>query len=299
VPELPEVETIRRHLAPHVEGRPLDALEVLDERWCRPLAPAELAAAVEGRRLEALTRRGKYLVFELSGDVCVFLHLRMTGTLLLDPPERPPHTRVRFALGEHELLFVDPRRFGTGELALGPAEREAFFAARLGVEPLDPATFTTGHLRELAGRCRAPVKAFLLDQKRIAGVGNIYADEALFRARIHPLRRADTLRGPQVDALRDAVVAVLEAGIAAKGATIDDFRHPDGVSGSFQDRFLVHTRAGAPCPNCGTAIVKLRAAGRGTYVCPRCQPPPRARRRQAAAASSRRPPARSSRASSW
>src|SRR5204862_5067523 len=178
------------------------------------------------------------------------IHLRMTGTLLLDPPQTPSHTRVRFRLGEHALAFVDPRRFGTGELAIGPAALEAFFAARLGLEPLSP-DFTTAHLRALARTSRAPVKAFLLDQKRVAGVGNIYADEALFRARIHPLRPANRLTAGQCAALRDAVVTSLEAGIAAKGATIDDFRHPDGVSGAFQDQFLVHRREGLPCPTCG------------------------------------------------
>ncbi|HEX8101955.1 MAG TPA: bifunctional DNA-formamidopyrimidine glycosylase/DNA-(apurinic or apyrimidinic site) lyase [Solirubrobacteraceae bacterium] len=275
MPELPEVETIRRHLAPHVEGRTLSALRIDDARWSRPLAPGELIAAVEGRRVERLGRRGKYLVWELEDEVFLLVHLRMTGTLLLSG-EAVPHTRVRFELdgGEQRLIFVDPRRFGTGELALGADALEAFLAARLGVEPFDPA-FTVAHLRALARRCRAPVKAFLLDQKRIAGVGNIYADEALHRAGIHPERRTDRLRPAQIAALRDAVVAALEAGVAAKGATIDDFRHPDGVRGSFQDQFLVHTRAGAPCPACGSAIRKLVVGGRGTYVCERCQPRPR------------------------
>jgi formamidopyrimidine-DNA glycosylase len=277
VPELPEVETIRRGLAPHVEGRVLRRLDVRDERWCRPLAPREIADATEGRVIERLGRRGKYLVFELSDDVFLTLHLRMTGTLLVDADPAAPHTRVVFDLGDHRLTFVDPRRFGTGELQLGPEHRDAFFAARLGLEPFDPA-FDGAHLRGLARGRRAPVKAFLLDQTRIAGVGNIYADEALFRARIHPLRPVGTLKRAQLDALRDAVVASLQAGIEAKGASIDDFRDPYGVAGSFQDQFLVHLREGLPCPECGTTIVKLRAAGRGTYVCPRCQPAPRRRR---------------------
>src|ERR671916_2475086 len=139
MPELPEVETIRRHLAPHVEGRTLAALEIIDPRWCLPLAPAEVAAAVEGRRVEALARRGKYLIWELAGDVHLMLHLRMTGTLLLDPPAPPRHARVRFGLDDgRELIFDDPRRFGTGELALGAEARDAFFAARLGMEPFSP-----------------------------------------------------------------------------------------------------------------------------------------------------------------
>ena len=275
MPELPEVETIRRHLAPHVEGRVVTVLEVSDARWCRPLAGEEVAAAVQGRRVEALARRGKYLIWEFEDDVHLMLHLRMTGTLLLDPPAPPRHARVRFALDDgRELIFDDPRRFGTGELALGGDAREAFFAMRLGVEPFAP-EFTSAHLYALTRVSRAPIKAFLLDQRKVAGVGNIYADEALFRARIHPLRPAGRLTRKQVAGLRDAVVASLEDGLAAKGASIDDFRHPDGVQGSFQDRFLIHLREGEPCLACGRAVRKLRAAGRGTYACESCQPRPR------------------------
>ena len=278
MPELPEVETIRRQLAPSVEGRTLDRLTIDDARWCAPLAPDEVAAAVEGRTVERLGRRGKYLVFALEGDVFLIVHLRMTGTLLYDPPPDARFTRVRFELGDgHRLLFCDPRRFGTGELALGPQARDDFFAARLGVEPLGD-EFTVDHLRALARRSRAPIKAFLLDQTKIAGVGNIYADEALFRSRIHPLRRTSRLTKEQLAVLRDAVVETLELGIDHGGSTIDDFRHPDGVSGSFQHEFLVHTRRGEPCVRCGTEIVKFVAAGRGTYACERCQTRPRARR---------------------
>jgi formamidopyrimidine-DNA glycosylase len=274
---------------PHVEGRTLEAVDILDARWCRPLAPREVEAALRGRRVERLSRRGKYLVWELTDDLFLLMHLRMTGTLLLDPPAPTGHARVRFGLGDHVLVFDDPRRFGTG----------AFFDARLGVEPLEQG-FTAEHLHALARTSRAPVKAFLLDQKRVAGVGNIYADEALFRARVHPLRPANRLSRPQCAAIRDAVVESLLAGLEAKGATIDDFRDPYGVSGSFQDQFLVHLREGEPCPNCGGPVRKLRVAGRGTYVCERCQPRPRGARKatrgagappaQAAAASSARSP---------
>jgi formamidopyrimidine-DNA glycosylase len=295
MPELPEVETIRRHLAPHVEGRRLSAVKVLDPRWCRPLAPDELAGAVEGRIVERLARRGKYLVWELEADVFLLMHLRMTGTLLLDPAGAPPYARVWLRLergGEmRQVAFSDPRRFGTGELALGPEALARFFADRLGEEPLDGA-FTATHLHAQARASRAPIKALLLDQRRVAGVGNIYADEALFRAGIHPLRPANRLTAAQCRALRDAVVASLEAGIAAKGATIDDFRDPDGARGAFQDQFLVHRRAGEACFTCGRPIRKLRAAGRGTYVCEGCQPRPRPRR-YAATARSVRAPARS------
>ncbi len=277
MPELPEVETIRRHLAPHVEGLTLN-LEVLDWRFSRPLAPSELADAVSGRRIEKLGRRGKYLIWELSDEAYLLQHLRMTGTLLLDPDGTPPHTRAWFELGSHRLAYTDPRRFGTGELALGGGALADFLAARLGVEPLGP-EFTGDHLYALARTSRAPIKAFLLDQRRVAGVGNIYADEALFRARIHPLRPANRITRAQAHDLRDGVIASLEAGLAAKGASIDDFRHPDGVQGAFQNEFLIHLREGEPCRNCGTSVRKLRAAGRGTYVCERCQSRPRVRRR--------------------
>jgi formamidopyrimidine-DNA glycosylase len=283
MPELPEVETIRRHLAPHLEGRRIDRLDVLDARWCDPAPPGELADAVEGRRIERLSRRGKYLDWELEDEVHVVMHLRMTGNILLvpaaeDAPERK-HLRVRIALDDgNRALFVDPRRFGTGIVLLGDDAREDYFDSRLGVEPLSP-DFTAEALRAQAGKRAQPVKAFLLNQERVAGVGNIYADEALFRARIHPLRPVGTLKRTQIADLRDAVVESLEAGIEAKGATIDDFRHPDGASGSFQDRFLIHLREGEPCVRCGRTVKKMRAAGRGTYVCESCQPRPRVRRK--------------------
>ena len=281
MPELPEVETIRRQLAPAVEGRVLERMEVLDARWCEPAPPEEVADAVRGRRIERLSRRGKYLIWELEDEVYVAMHLRMTGNLLVvpaddDPPERP-HLRVRLVLDDGaRVLFVDVRRFGTGIVLLGEAALEEYFSSRLGVEPLSP-DFTAEALRELARGRRAPVKAFLLSQERVAGVGNIYADEALFRARIHPLRPVGTLKRGQIVALRDAVVESLEAGIDAKGASIDDFRHTDGAQGSFQDRFLIHLREGEPCVRCGNTVKKMRAAGRGTYVCERCQPRPRVR----------------------
>ena len=279
MPELPEVETIRRQLAPVVEGRELTNLDILDPRWCLPLEPGAVRDALEGRRVERLGRRGKYLVWELEDDAFLLMHLRMTGVLLLDPPPDAPYVRVRLVLdgGAHEIRFCDPRRFGTGEIAIGTAARDAFFAPRLGLEPLSE-ELTGAALRTMARGRRAPIKAFLLDQRRVAGVGNIYADEALFRAQIHPLTPAGRLRRPQLEALRDAVQQVLEAGIDAGGSTIDDFRHADGVMGSFQHEFRVHTRQGEPCPVCGEEIVKLVAAGRGTYVCQNCQRPPRGAR---------------------
>ena len=276
LPELPEVETIRRQLAPQLEGRMIVEVQILDPRWTRPEDPAAVQAQLRGALVERVTRAGKYLVWDLSGDRYLLMHLRMTGALLFDPDLDPPHTRVRVQLDDgHRVIYVDPRRFGTGHLVHGAPARDAYLAARIGIEPFSP-EFTAEHLRRLAAGRQAPVKAFLLDQRRIAGVGNIYADEALFRAGIHPLRPAGRLSRAQLARLRDAIVDALAAGIEAKGASIDDFRHVDGARGSFQDRFLVHRRAGEPCPTCGRPIKRFVVGGRGTYVCEHCQPRPRA-----------------------
>ncbi|MGH2857336.1 MAG: bifunctional DNA-formamidopyrimidine glycosylase/DNA-(apurinic or apyrimidinic site) lyase [Solirubrobacteraceae bacterium] len=284
MPELPEVETIRRQLAPHLIGRTLVDVSILDPRWTRPAAPAAVERELRGRVVEDVGRAGKYLVWRLTAERFLLVHLRMTGALLFDPRTDPPHTRVRFALDAgHRLVYNDPRRFGTGHLVIGDINRAAYLGERLGVEPLTPG-FTAEHLRLLARGRRAPIKSFVLDQRRIAGVGNIYADEALHRARIHPLRPAGALRRDQWEALREAIEHVLAAGIDAKGATIDDFRHVDGARGSFQDLFRVHQREGERCPECGTTIRKLVVGGRGTYVCERCQPRPRPRTPSAPAA---------------
>jgi formamidopyrimidine-DNA glycosylase len=282
MPELPEVETIRRQLAPHLEGRTILNVRIRDWRWTRPMPVAAVEDGLRGMRVERVGRAGKYLIWELSEDRHLLIHLRMTGALLFDPPAEPPHTHVRFELdGGHTLVYVDPRRFGTGHLMLGRAARETYLGERLGVEPLT-AEFTAEHLRALARGRHAPIKAFVLDQRRIAGVGNIYADEALFRAGIHPLRRTGALRRADWERLREGIEEALSLGIEAKGATIDDFRHVDGARGSFQDLFLVHRREGEPCPNCGRTIRKIVVGGRGTYVCEGCQPKPRGARKRRA-----------------
>lgn len=278
MPELPEVETIRRGLAPYVEGRVLERIEILDPRWCTPLAPDALIDALTGRRVTALRRRGKYLIWSFDHDVHLLIHLRMTGTLLVDADPGERYQRVLFTLDDGRILrFCDPRRFGTGQLALGADGLEAFLATRLGIEPLDGGLDGTALEAQARGR-RAPVKPFLLDQRRVAGVGNIYADEALFRARVHPLRPVDRITRRQWDAIAGGIVEALTAGLEAGGATIDDFRNVDGVYGGFQHEFLVHLRRGEPCVTCRRAIVKLVVGGRGTYVCEGCQPLPRSPR---------------------
>ncbi|MGN6587263.1 MAG: bifunctional DNA-formamidopyrimidine glycosylase/DNA-(apurinic or apyrimidinic site) lyase [Solirubrobacterales bacterium] len=287
MPELPEVETVVRQLEPEVQGHRIKRLEVLDPRWSRPVPPEELGAAVSGSTIERLGRRGKYILMSLSGERTLVMHLRMTGNLILregeemlDPSEgrrlyeserstEERHLRARFVLDDgRELWFTDPRRFGEAFL-LDDVGLEARFA-RLGLEPFSP-EFTPGALGEMAAGRTAPLKSFLLDQSGIAGVGNIYADEALFRAELHPLSPAGSMKSEHLQALRDAVVAALEAGIDAGGSSIDDYRDARGERGAMQDEFLVHTREGKECPRCGGTIERIVVGGRSTYFCPSCQ----------------------------
>ena len=287
MPELPEVETVARQLEPELEGHRIDLLEVLDPRWSRPVPPERLGQSVSGSTIEGLGRRGKYLLLGLEGARTLVMHLRMTGNLvlvegdeILDPSEgrllyqgerttEARHLRARFLLDDgRELWFTDPRRFGEAFL-VDDADLPARFA-RLGVEPLSPA-FTPELLGEAAAGRTAPLKSFLLDQTRIAGVGNIYADEALYRARLHPLSPAGSMRPDHLRALRDAVVAALQAGIDAGGSSIDDYRDGRGEKGTMQERFLVHTREGEPCPSCEGEIARIVVGGRSTYFCPSCQ----------------------------
>jgi formamidopyrimidine-DNA glycosylase len=273
VPELPEVETIRRQLAPAVEGRRLERIRVLDPRWCEPAPPEAIADALNGRVVERLGRRGKYLVMSLEDDVHLVMHLRMTGNILLTG-EEPKHTRVRMELdGGRKLLFVDVRRFGTGDVLLGSDALAEYFASRLGVEPLSP-DFTAEALRDQARGRRQPVKAFLLNQERIAGVGNIYADEALWRARLHPLRPADTLDERDVRRLHRAVRQVLREGIANRGASFSDYVSADGEPGDNAERLAVYRRTEQPCYRCGRRIERIVVGQRSTHFCPRCQRAP-------------------------
>ena len=271
MPELPEVETVCRQLEPELEGRRIERLEVYDPRWCRPTPPAELEAAVAGRTIEGLGRRGKYLLLGLDDGRTLVMHLRMTGNLVLvEGEDKLNHLRARFVLDDgRELWFTDPRRFGEA-LLLDDAELDAHFAPRLGVEPLS-GEFTAERLGEIAAGRRAPLKSFLLDQKGIAGIGNIYADEALFRARLHPLSPAESMKPEHLQALREGIVAALEAGLDGGGASIDDYRDGRGEKGRMQDEFLVHTCEGQPCPRCDGTVERIVVSGRSTYFCPGCQ----------------------------
>jgi formamidopyrimidine-DNA glycosylase len=271
MPELPEVETVCRQLDPELKGKRIERLEVLDARWCRPVSPAELEASLGGATIRNLGRRGKYLLLGLGGERTLVMHLRMTGNLVLieERSVSERHLRARFALDDgRELWFTDPRRFGEAFL-IDDAELAGRFE-RLGPEPLSD-EFTAEALGAVAAGRRAPLKSFLLDQSAIAGIGNIYADEALFRARLHPLSPAASMKPAHVAALRDGVVAALQAGIGGGGASIDDYRDGRGEKGTMQDEFLVHTREGAPCPRCGATILRIVVSGRSTYYCPSCQ----------------------------
>jgi formamidopyrimidine-DNA glycosylase len=296
VPELPEVETVRAELEPVVLGRRFAHVEIVDARLTRPEDPLLVATELVGERVQALERRGKYLVFRFESGRGLLVHLRMTGSFrhatgggLPDDP----HRRAVVSLDDGtDVAYRDVRRFGTWQL-LEPDELEPFLAARLGEEPFARGFTPRALGARLAGR-RAPVKAALLDQRTLAGMGNIYVDEALWRARIHPLRPARDLDAEEVKRLHRGVRRALEMGLARQGATLRDYAKPDGGSGAMQDEFRVYGRAGEPCPRCGTPIEKTRAGGRGTWYCPSCQP----REALQAAASSSSAPARSSRQSS-
>jgi formamidopyrimidine-DNA glycosylase len=293
MPELPEVETIRRQLAPAVVGRRIERAEVLDERWTRPDLPRSVEEALAGAPIEAVERRGKYLILRLEGERALVMHLRMTGNLLLRPAGRRAaadlmepdrlgaprlyegspdlrYLRARLVLDDgSELLFTDPRRFGNGAV-MRTRELDAHLAARVGLEPLT-GELTADAIRELAAGRRAPLKSFLLAQAGVAGIGNIYADEALWRARLHPLSPAGSMKLEDCEALRRGIVEALEAGLANGGASIDDYRDLRGERGSMQDAFAVHTREGRECVRCGEDIRRIVVAGRSTYFCPGCQ----------------------------
>jgi formamidopyrimidine-DNA glycosylase len=274
MPELPEVESIRRQLEPTLTGRRFERVRIDDARLVRPYEPAEVAAELEGERVAAVERRGKYLVVRFESGRVLLIHLRMTGSLMRAPNGSLPddlHRRAVVRLDDgSDVAYRDVRRFGTW-LLLEPGEAEPYLAARVGDEPLDT-FFTAARLGErLAGR-RTSLKAALLDQRTLAGMGNIYADEALWRARLSPLRPAAGLDRNELRRLHRGIRAALEHGLARQGSTLRDYRLPDGSGGSMQDEFRVYGRRDEPCDRCGTTIARTHVAGRTTWFCPTCQP---------------------------
>ncbi len=278
MPELPEVETIRAQLAGRIPGRTFATVEVFDPKLVSPAEPREFVEAVVGRRIEAVDRRGKYLLIGLDSGDTLAVHLRMTGRLHWRAG--PPHDderflRARFHLDDDSTLtFGDMRRFGRAWIVSGsPAERDAYWSGRIGVEPLSPA-FTARVLEGLLADRRGPVKAVLLNQALVAGLGNMYVDEALFQARVHPERPAGSLDAAELKRLHRAIRDRLAAAVTAGGASIDSYRDSLGEKGTMQDLLRVHLHADEPCPRCGATIRKTRVAQRGTYWCPACQTPP-------------------------
>jgi formamidopyrimidine-DNA glycosylase len=276
MPELPEVESVRLRLAPVLEGRRLEQVEIADARLTRPFDPDQVSGQLEGERVSAVDRRGKYLIFRFESGRTLLIHLRMTGSLrhaaagaLPDDPYRRATLKLDDA---SDLAYRDVRRFGTW-LLLEPEQLDPYLGARVGPEPLEN-TFRARDLGARLARRRAPVKAAVLDQRTIAGVGNIYADEALWRARIHPLREARSIEGRELQALHRGIRKALQHGIARQGSTLRDYSLPDGGTGEMQNEFKVYGRAGEPCERCGTPIERIRVAGRGTWYCPHCQVAP-------------------------
>jgi formamidopyrimidine-DNA glycosylase len=300
MPELPEVETVRRRLRACLLGMIARDVIVHDATVSQQ-GEVELRARLTGTRVCDIRRRGKYLIFEM-GDaetgiprVLAVVHLRMTGQLLF---RREAHDRApRFTLlldPDTELHFVDVRRFGR-LWTLEPGGEGAFFAG-MGPEPLGDDFDVACLRRALAGR-KAPLKSVLLDQRRVAGIGNIYADEALFRARLHPLRAAGSVGPREARRLHAALRETLQAGIDHEGSSIESFVDPAGRRGSFQETLNVYQRTGRQCRVCGALIHRLEVGGRGTHYCPVCQPrrggmAPRSRRRRGSPAPPRggRPP---------
>lgn len=270
MPELPEVETVRRSLTPKLVGRTITGVEVLFPGAVEGLEPGRFRSSLVGERFAAVERYGKYLVFRLASGRFFLMHLRMTGrTVVLDggrPPD--PHCRIRFFLDDgRELRFSDIRKFGRVRLVEDRGELEGIL--QLGPEPLTDA-FTPRALRR-ALRGQGSVKGALLDQKRVAGLGNIYADEALFRAGIRPDRPACTLTDEEVGRLHRAVEDVLSEAVRFGGTTIRNYVQGDGAPGTYRERLQVYGRHGAPCVRCGAVLERMRVAGRGTTYCPRCQ----------------------------
>jgi formamidopyrimidine-DNA glycosylase len=273
MPELPEVETERQRLASRLQGRRLARVRIDDPRLTRPEDPAVVATALAGDRVADVDRRGKYLLVRLESGRVLLVHLRMTGGFRYEPAS---HERAVLELdGGARIAYRDQRRFGTWQL-LEPEDAERHLDVRLGPEPLERG-FTKAFLRERLADRSAPVKAAILDQRTVAGLGNIYSDEALWHARIHPQRPAGTLSGDEVAVLREGIRKALRIGIRHQGADLGDGAY---AGGRMQERFNVYGREGEPCNRCGTPIEKIRVAGRGTWYCPSCQVSPRSGNRR-------------------
>ncbi len=270
MPELPEVEQVRKTLRKHIVDRTITQVVVGLERLIKIPTAAEFVQQVEGRTIVDIARKGKYLSLVLDNGSKILLHLRMTGALIAAPRgQEPPYAKIQFVLnGEEDLWFTDIRTFGT--LYLVQDECEVSGYATLGLEPNDP-ELTVDYLQAQAGRKKVPVKNFILDQTVIAGLGNIYADEALFVAGIVPTRGIDTLTAGEYRALLEAVNQVITQGIANKGTTFRDYKDGEGNKGTNQNYLWAYGRKGQKCKKCGELLLGTKVGGRGTCYCPQCQ----------------------------
>lgn len=268
MPELPEVETVRRELAPWLAGRRVVAARRVEAPPGPKYAGLEQAA---GAVILAVARRGKFLILPLSSGRELIIHLGMTGILSPNPPAR--HLRVVLGLEggpPNTLYFQDARRFGRFLVVPQGDYRSLPTLAQMGPEPLEP-EFNARQLHAALACSAMPLKSYLLSQRPVAGLGNIYADEALWQSRLHPRMPAAQVSKRQAGALVAAIKAVLSASIAAQGTTLSDYRTVNGQLGAFRSQLKAYGHAGAPCPRCGTEIIKITVGGRGTYLCPRCQ----------------------------
>ena len=269
MPELPEVETIRRSLSPRILGARIGDVEVRERRLRRRVQP-DLEARLRGRSFRGIERRGKYLLFDLDDGQCVLLHLGMSGSLEIRPDARAvePHDHVRVFLdGGAALVFNDPRRFGL--LRVG-TRRELRELDNLGPDPLTDG-WSVAQLRALVRGRRRSIKNVLMDQRLVGGIGNIYANEILYQAAIRPTRRAGRLRRRELDALVKATSAVLNRAVRFGGSSISDYVDAEGRPGNFQHHFAVYDRHGEPCRECSAPIRRIVLGGRASFYCPRCQ----------------------------
>ncbi len=268
MPELPEVETVKNELTPHVIGHTIISIMPVWAGIIKGIPVEEFTERVTGQKITALSRHGKYLLFHLSSGDKLVVHLKMTGSLILGASEPPQYTRAIIHLDNGQnIYFRDPRKFGVLKLIKDVSEVES----KLGPEPFDR-DFTAKVFAERLKNRTSPIKALLLDQKFMAGVGNMYADEALFAARIHPARISGSLTTEEIAKLHRSIRKVLKAGISNKGASIMTYYHPDGSTGTAHFQFNVAHGMRETCTVCGTRIKRIVVRGRGTYYCPKCQP---------------------------
>jgi len=268
MPELPEVETVKNELAPHVIGSTISGITPIWVGIIKEIPVEEFTYRVIGKKIINISRHGKYLLFHLSNGDKIVVHLKMTGSLILGTSQPPEYTRAIIHLDNgRNIYFRDPRKFGILKLVRDVNEVEC----KLGPEPFDR-NFTVKALIERLKNRTAPIKALLLDQKFMAGVGNMYADEALFAAHIHPARISGSLTAEEIKRLYHAIRQVLKEGIKNKGASIVTYYHPDGSKGTAHFQFNVAHGMRETCTVCGTPIKRIVVRGRGTYYCPKCQP---------------------------